>query len=114
MTTGGVLLSELARVGVQPEDVDYVMCTHLHMDHIGWNTRLVDGHWIPTFPNAKYLISRIELESALRRIRKRLRRSWLTVSCPLLTLARPNLSRTTMRLMMKCGSKPLLGIRPIT
>ena len=65
MTAGGVLPSELARVGVQPEDVDYVMCTHLHMDHIGWNTRLVDGRWIPTFPNAKYLISRIELESAL-------------------------------------------------
>lgn len=62
MTTGGVLLNELAAAGVQPEDVDYVMCTHLHMDHVGWNTRMVDGRWIPTFPNAKYIMSRSELE----------------------------------------------------
>jgi glyoxylase-like metal-dependent hydrolase (beta-lactamase superfamily II) len=53
-------LERLAAIGVRPEDVDYVMCTHMHGDHVGQNTRLVDGRWVPTFPKAKYLISRIE------------------------------------------------------
>ena len=55
-------LQDLAALGVAPEDVDYVMCTHLHIDHVGWNTRLEDGRWVPTFPNAKYLFHRTEFE----------------------------------------------------
>jgi glyoxylase-like metal-dependent hydrolase (beta-lactamase superfamily II) len=47
---------------VKREQVDYVLCTHLHFDHIGWNTMLVDGDWVPTFPNAKYLFARQEYE----------------------------------------------------
>ena len=53
-------LERLRAAGVEPEDVDYVLCTHLHVDHVGWNTRLVDGRWVPTFPNAKYIFSRAE------------------------------------------------------
>jgi len=53
-------LEQLA--GVKPEQVDYVLCTHLHVDHVGWNTRLVDGRWVPTFPKAKYLFARKEWE----------------------------------------------------
>ena len=53
-------LGNLARVGVHPEDVDLVVNTHLHLDHIGWNTRLVDGNWVPTFPNATYLMPRAD------------------------------------------------------
>jgi glyoxylase-like metal-dependent hydrolase (beta-lactamase superfamily II) len=53
-------LERLADIGVRPEDVDYVLCTHLHGDHVGQNTRLVDGRWVPTFPRAKYLVSSIE------------------------------------------------------
>ncbi|MVW78482.1 MBL fold metallo-hydrolase [Bordetella sp. 02P26C-1] len=53
-------LSRLADLGVGVEDIDYVMCTHLHCDHVGWNTRLVDGRWVPTFPNARYLFGRAE------------------------------------------------------
>lgn len=45
-----------------PEDIDFVVCTHLHGDHVGWNTRLVDGKWIPAFPNAKYVFSAAEIE----------------------------------------------------
>jgi glyoxylase-like metal-dependent hydrolase (beta-lactamase superfamily II) len=45
---------------VAPEDVDVVLCTHLHVDHVGWNTRLENGRWVPTFPNARYLIARRE------------------------------------------------------
>ena len=55
-------LNRLRAAGVQPEEVDAVLCTHLHSDHVGWNTMLVDGRWVPTFPNAKYLFSRIENE----------------------------------------------------
>jgi glyoxylase-like metal-dependent hydrolase (beta-lactamase superfamily II) len=55
-------LENLARAGLQPEDIDLVMCTHLHFDHVGWNTRLKDGRWVPTFPNARYLFGRRDFE----------------------------------------------------
>ena len=57
-------LERLARAGVAPEQVDFVLCTHLHVDHCGWNTRLVSGRWVPTFPNARYIMARRELEAA--------------------------------------------------
>lgn len=53
-------LANLAAAGVHPHEVDYVLCTHLHTDHVGWNTRLADGRWVPTFPNAKYVFSETE------------------------------------------------------
>ena len=49
-------LGALGRAGVDPAAVDVVVNTHLHTDHVGWNTRLVDGAWVPTFPNARYLV----------------------------------------------------------
>ncbi len=52
----GRFMAALTAAGVGPEDVDYVLCTHLHTDHVGWNTRLEDGRWVPTFPNARYLM----------------------------------------------------------
>jgi glyoxylase-like metal-dependent hydrolase (beta-lactamase superfamily II) len=60
MTSSGAYLKALAAAGVQPEQVDYVMCTHMHGDHVGWNTRLVDGRWVPTFPKARYVMSEKE------------------------------------------------------
>ncbi len=57
-------LERLSAAGVAPEDVDVVLCTHLHADHVGWNTRLEDGRWVPTFPNARYVASRAELDHA--------------------------------------------------
>lgn len=59
-TTGGMFLRRLEAVGVDPADVDLVICTHLHADHVGWNTSLVGGAWVPTFPNARYILSRSE------------------------------------------------------
>ena len=53
-------LANLQAAGVEPEQIDYVLCTHLHADHCGWNTRLVDGRWVPTFPNARYVFSAAE------------------------------------------------------
>ena len=55
-------LANLAAAGVEPEDVDIVVNTHLHLDHVGWNTYLHDRSWVPTFPNAKYLIAKDEFE----------------------------------------------------
>ena len=52
----------LAAAGFAVSDIDYVMCTHLHGDHVGWNTRLENGRWVPTFPNARYLFADRELE----------------------------------------------------
>lgn len=48
--------------GVTPEEIDFVLCTHMHVDHVGWNTKLEDGRWVPTFPNAKYIFSKTELD----------------------------------------------------
>jgi glyoxylase-like metal-dependent hydrolase (beta-lactamase superfamily II) len=53
-------LDRLRDAGVKPEDIDVVLCTHLHVDHVGWNTRLENGKWVPTFPNARYLVARRE------------------------------------------------------
>lgn len=49
-------MAALTAAGMNVGDVDYVLCTHLHLDHVGWNTRLEDGRWVPTFPNARYLM----------------------------------------------------------
>jgi glyoxylase-like metal-dependent hydrolase (beta-lactamase superfamily II) len=51
----------LAATGVGVGDIDFVMCTHLHVDHVGWNTRLENGRWVPTFPNARYIFADREL-----------------------------------------------------
>ena len=55
-------LADLSASGVPPESVDVVVCTHLHVDHVGWNTRLAGGRWVPTFPRARHLVGRQEWE----------------------------------------------------
>jgi glyoxylase-like metal-dependent hydrolase (beta-lactamase superfamily II) len=62
-------LEDIAAVGCPAESIDTVLCTHLHFDHTGWNTRRVDGKWVPTFPNARYLMSRAEFEDLQHEIR---------------------------------------------
>ncbi len=58
----GPFLQDLEAAGFPPESIDLVLCTHLHVDHVGWNTILNDGKWVPTFPQAKYLFGRTEWE----------------------------------------------------
>jgi glyoxylase-like metal-dependent hydrolase (beta-lactamase superfamily II) len=53
----GSFLDDLEAAGVRPEQVDIVVITHMHVDHVGWNTRLVDGRWVPTFPRARYVFA---------------------------------------------------------
>lgn len=59
--TASGYLDRLQATGVSPEEIHVVLCTHLHADHVGWHTRLYNGRWAPTFPNARYLIGRTEL-----------------------------------------------------
>jgi glyoxylase-like metal-dependent hydrolase (beta-lactamase superfamily II) len=58
----GPFLADLAAAGYPRESIDTVLCTHLHVDHVGWNTMLVGGKWVPTFPRARYLMGRVEFE----------------------------------------------------
>ncbi len=57
-------LDSFAAVGVTFEDIDFVFCTHMHVDHVGWHTRLQDGRLVPSFPNAKYIFCRREYDTA--------------------------------------------------
>lgn len=59
-------MAALTAAGLSVEDIDYVLCTHLHSDHVGWNTRLEDGRWVPTFPNARYLMPAADEEVQCR------------------------------------------------
>ena len=63
LKTDETYLNALAEHGIAPEAIDFVMCTHLHSDHVGWNTRLENGRWVPTFPNARYIFSKKEVEA---------------------------------------------------
>jgi glyoxylase-like metal-dependent hydrolase (beta-lactamase superfamily II) len=58
----GPFLETMTAAGFPPDSIDTVLCTHLHVDHVGWNTRLVDGRWAPTFGNARYLFGKAEYE----------------------------------------------------
>lgn len=55
-------LEAMAEAGWSRESVDAVVCTHMHVDHVGWNTMRDGDRWVPTFPNARYLFGRIEFE----------------------------------------------------
>jgi glyoxylase-like metal-dependent hydrolase (beta-lactamase superfamily II) len=58
----GPFLDTMREAGFPPESIDTVLCTHLHVDHVGWNTKLVDDQWVPTFANARYVFGRGEYE----------------------------------------------------
>jgi glyoxylase-like metal-dependent hydrolase (beta-lactamase superfamily II) len=64
----GTFLEDLAAAGYPAESIDTVICTHLHLDHCGWNTHLVDGKWVPSFPNARYLFSEAETRDWQRKL----------------------------------------------
>src|SRR5258705_763104 len=55
-------LETMTSAGFPPESIDTVLCTHLHVDHVGWNTKLAGGKWVPTFGNARYVVGKIEYE----------------------------------------------------
>jgi glyoxylase-like metal-dependent hydrolase (beta-lactamase superfamily II) len=55
-------MEDLKSIGVTPDNVDTVLCTHLHFDHVGWNAQRLNNRWVPTFPKARYLFGRIEYQ----------------------------------------------------
>ncbi|CAN5243219.1 MBL fold metallo-hydrolase [soil metagenome] len=55
-------LADMTAAGFPPNSIDIVLCTHLHVDHVGWNTKLVDGKWVPTFANARYVFGQSEYD----------------------------------------------------
>ena len=60
--TDDAFMRGLKGAGLAVEDIDFVMCTHLHVDHVGWNTKLEGGRWVPTFPNARYIFGKAEYD----------------------------------------------------
>jgi glyoxylase-like metal-dependent hydrolase (beta-lactamase superfamily II) len=62
MKTDDTYMRGLKEAGVSVGDIDFVMCTHLHVDHVGWNTRLENGRWVPTFPKARYVFAKGEFD----------------------------------------------------
>jgi glyoxylase-like metal-dependent hydrolase (beta-lactamase superfamily II) len=62
MKTDDTYMRSLKAAGISVDDIDYVMCTHLHVDHVGWNTRLENGRWVPTFPKARYVFAKGEYD----------------------------------------------------
>jgi glyoxylase-like metal-dependent hydrolase (beta-lactamase superfamily II) len=61
-------LEWLEAIGAGPEQVTHVLHTHLHADHVGWNTRLLDGRWVPTFPNATYYMPKLDYDLFTQRL----------------------------------------------
>jgi glyoxylase-like metal-dependent hydrolase (beta-lactamase superfamily II) len=62
MKSDDTYMRGLAAAGLSVGDIDFVMCTHLHVDHVGWNTRLENGRWVPTFPKARYVFAKGEFD----------------------------------------------------
>ena len=71
MSDDGSFLGALADAGFAREDVDVVVCTHLHFDHVGWNTMWDGDRWVPTFPNARYVLARDRVRALARRDARR-------------------------------------------
>ncbi len=88
MTSSGAFLRNLAAAGVEPEGVDYVLCTHLHRDHVGWNTRLRDRRWVPTFPNATYVFSQKEFDYWAMQLDQRPNEGWADSVLPVVEAGR--------------------------
>src|SRR5205814_6344804 len=62
LKTDDTYMRALNAAGISVSDIDFVMCTHLHVDHVGWNTRLENGRWVPTFPKARYVFAKSEFD----------------------------------------------------
>jgi glyoxylase-like metal-dependent hydrolase (beta-lactamase superfamily II) len=111
----GLFLEDLAAAGFARETIDTVLCTHLHVDHVGWNTMLLGGQWLPTFPNARYLFGRVEYEHwSTQTERADMLPSLPTASGRSSIAASPNLSIGTIRSAQKSASRRARATRRVT
>lgn len=106
----GQYLDVLGHFGVAPGDVDAVINTHLHADHTGWNTRLDGGRWVPTFPRARYLCSRADLEYWLERYKQDRKSGVKTLFGSFADSVMPLIDARVME-GLPCDAEPLPGIR---
>lgn len=105
-------LARMASVGVAPESVDYVFCTHLHGDHVGWNTLLRDGRYVPTFPNAKYIFSKKEIDFQSTRTEETRKRSYQQSIVPVLEAGQAQLVNSDFALDDEVWLVPTPGHTP--
>jgi glyoxylase-like metal-dependent hydrolase (beta-lactamase superfamily II) len=109
----GPFLQDLATAGFPPDSIDTVLCTHLHVDHVGWNTMLRDGKWVPTFPRARYLMGRAEYEHWRDNTAREDMRHILADSVtPILDAGLAELVETDHRLCDEIGLVPTVGHTP--
>lgn len=109
----GPFLRELAAAGFARETIDTVICTHLHVDHVGWNTMLVDNRWMPTFPNARYLLGRAEFEYwRTQGVNKEARVVYQDSVQPVFDAGLVELVETTHRLSEELRLTPTVGHTP--
>jgi glyoxylase-like metal-dependent hydrolase (beta-lactamase superfamily II) len=109
----GPFLDDLAAAGFPPDSIDTVLCTHLHVDHVGWNTTLVGERWVPTFPRARYLMGRGELAYwQSRREHDDHRRAFGDSVEPVLDAGLADLVETDHRLCDEVSLVPTLGHTP--
>jgi glyoxylase-like metal-dependent hydrolase (beta-lactamase superfamily II) len=106
-------LADLAAAGYAWETIDTVICTHLHVDHVGWNTMLVDGNWVPTFPNARYLMGRAEFDHwTSQREREDMAAILADSVSPVREAGLVDLVETDHRICDEVGLVPTLGHTP--
>lgn len=109
----GPFLDDLTKAGFPPESIDTVLCTHLHVDHVGWNTKLVDGKWVPTFANAKYLMGRAEYEHWLTATsREDMKYVMVDSVIPIVEAGRTTLVETDHRICPGISLIPTVGHTP--
>jgi glyoxylase-like metal-dependent hydrolase (beta-lactamase superfamily II) len=109
----GPFLDDLAAAGFPPDSIDAVLCTHLHVDHVGWNTTLVGERWVPTFPRARYLMGRGELAYwQSRRANDDHRRAFGDSVQPVLDAGLVDLVETDHRVCDEVSLVPTLGHTP--
>ncbi|REJ81258.1 MAG: MBL fold metallo-hydrolase [Acidobacteria bacterium] len=105
----GPYLEELTSAGFAPGDIDLVINTHLHVDHVGWNTRWRDGAWTPTFPSARYLLGRVEWEHWSRRPEPQYRQVIDDSVRPVVEAGLADLFEMDQRLTPEISAEPTTG-----
>ena len=114
----GPFLADLAAAGLPRESIDTVLCTHLHVDHVGWNTMLAEGpagrqRWVPTFPNARYLMGRVEFAHwAAQRERDDMAEVFADSVAPIRDAGLADLVETDHRICDEVSLVPTLGHTP--
>ena len=106
-------LAAMMAAGFAPDSIDTVLCTHLHVDHVGWNTKLVEGQWVPTFPRARYAFGKTEYEHWLEHSTEPDKRAVFDDSVkPIVDAGRADLIPSDYRLCEEISMIPTPGHSP--